>query len=41
MVFDPMSYEVPGKRQRPQGFWRFKKKKKKKKNSSPRVRATI
>jgi hypothetical protein len=24
MVFDSMSYEVPGKRQRPQGFWRFR-----------------
>jgi putative redox protein len=24
MMFDPMSYEVPGKRQRPQGFWRFR-----------------
>src|ERR1700758_2644520 len=24
MMFDPMSYEIPGKRQRPQGFWRFR-----------------
>src|SRR4051794_5762795 len=24
MVFDLMSYEAPGERQRPQGFWRFR-----------------
>jgi len=24
MVFDLMSYEAPGKRQSPQGLWRFR-----------------